>query len=416
MIKKINEKNSAKKIVDFMIEAGKLKWTKRSGWLEKHLIDPETVAEHTYRVTILSKILSSFLNLDPNKLTAMAIFHDLSEGALGDPITERGGRIVGAHNIKEESKYIKKLFNNLSLPFLYKYWYENILENTTKKTVYSDILYQIGKIATCWQALEYEILGISQESLEEFWINARLRVKVPLLINILNILNSLRKKLYKKIKMPFRKIYRNLTIEEKIINFMLITGSLKWQKRNGWLKINVFEPESIMEHAFRVTILTRILTVILKLDEEKLTGMAIFHDFIEGLFGDPLVEGNFSENHFVFENNSLRKNVTISKKDLIKQKKFIKKFSQELNLGDSFYLLEEQLKENSQEANFFSNFIFQVGKLSNVWQALEYELRGVPRQFTERFWVSANFYIKHPLLRKILLELEKISKQKSLIV
>jgi 5'-deoxynucleotidase YfbR-like HD superfamily hydrolase len=132
----VYKKISPKQIVDFMIIAGKLKWTKRSGWLEKGMPEPETVAEHTYRTTLLSAILASKLQLNPKKLTAMAIFHDLAEGTLGDPIIEKGIIVIKPHNISEEIIFMKNLFNNLGMPFLFKYWYENILENGPKKTKY----------------------------------------------------------------------------------------------------------------------------------------------------------------------------------------------------------------------------------------------------------------------------------------
>ena len=73
-----NKNISPNKIVDFMILAGKLKWLKRSGWLYHKMPEPESVAEHTFRVTLLSRIFAPYLDLDPEKLTAMSIFHDFA--------------------------------------------------------------------------------------------------------------------------------------------------------------------------------------------------------------------------------------------------------------------------------------------------------------------------------------------------
>lgn len=403
-----------KKIVDFMIVAGKLKWTKRSGWLEKEMPEPETVAEHTFRVTILSLILAKKLNIDANKITSMAIFHDLAEGVLGDPITERGGKIVGKHNLKEECRFMKKVFSNLGMPRLYSYWYENILENTRKKTIYSDILYQIGKIATVWQALEYELMGVPKNKTEEFWVNALTRVNNQLLLRLLNVLQKIRK--YNlNIKYPFID-YKSLPVksfEERIVNFMLVVGSLKWIKRSGWVDIHVFEPETVAEHIFRVTILSRILAEILKFDKEKITAMAILHDFAEGLFGDEMIEGNNPESQFIFLNNSTTKKVDFNVKE---KKEFIKKFFSYVKLIDLYYSWREQFNENYDKASMRSHFIFEVGKLANVWQALEYELRGVPQNLTERFWQSADFFIKHPYLKEILKILKKMRNSKTLII
>jgi 5'-deoxynucleotidase YfbR-like HD superfamily hydrolase len=183
-----------KQIVEFMIVAGKLKWTKRSGWLREKMPEPETVAEHTFRVAILSLILAPILKLNRNKLVTMAIVHDLAQGVLGDPIFQRGRKVIEEHNYNDERKFCKTIFDNLNQPNLYKIWDENNLENSKYKTKYSDALYQIGKIATVWQAFEYEIRGVPVSKTKEFWENAEFHVKHPFLREILMSLKKARKK------------------------------------------------------------------------------------------------------------------------------------------------------------------------------------------------------------------------------
>lgn len=184
---------TAKQIVEFMIIAGKLKWTKRSGWLREKMPAPETVAEHTFRVAILCRILAPLFKLNPEKLTSMAIFHDLAEGVLGDPVTQRGRKTVEKHDVRQEIKFMKKIFEDLGMPKLFKYWQENILENSQHKTEYSDILYQIGKIATAWQAFEYELRGVPARVTIEFWENANYHVHHPFLRKILSALKQEKK-------------------------------------------------------------------------------------------------------------------------------------------------------------------------------------------------------------------------------
>ncbi|MBI2641771.1 HD domain-containing protein [Candidatus Roizmanbacteria bacterium] len=188
-----DEKLLSKQIVDFMILAGKLKWLKRSGWLNHMMPEPESVAEHTYRVAILSRILAKMLGLNEEKLTVMAIFHDLAEGVLGDPIFQRGRRQIRTPNWADEKKLMKQVSSDLGMPDLYVIWEENILENGPKKTDYSDALYQIGKLANVWQALEYELRGVPREKTNEFWENASYQITIPILRRILNTLKQLRK-------------------------------------------------------------------------------------------------------------------------------------------------------------------------------------------------------------------------------
>ena len=75
-----------KVLADHLYEVGYLKRTIRSGQrglLTANLTD--TVASHTYRVAIIAWHLGSMVkDVDPNKLAAMALFHDLDEVRSGD--------------------------------------------------------------------------------------------------------------------------------------------------------------------------------------------------------------------------------------------------------------------------------------------------------------------------------------------
>jgi 5'-deoxynucleotidase YfbR-like HD superfamily hydrolase len=184
-----------KQIVEFMIVAGKLKWTKRTGWLREKMPQPETIAEHTFRVSILSLVLAPYLKLNRNKLVSMAIVHDLAQGVLGDPVFQRGKKNIEKHKYSDERKFCENIFNNLNQTNLYKIWDENNLENSKSKTKYSDALYQIGKLTTVWQAFEYELRGVPRSSTREFWENANYHIKLPILKKILNTLESSRKSL-----------------------------------------------------------------------------------------------------------------------------------------------------------------------------------------------------------------------------
>ena len=72
------------KLIDLMSLAGKLKRLKRTGWIETGIPDPESVSDHTYRVTLLAMILSDLKNLDTEKVLKMSMIHDLPESIIGD--------------------------------------------------------------------------------------------------------------------------------------------------------------------------------------------------------------------------------------------------------------------------------------------------------------------------------------------
>lgn len=74
------------KIIKFFSEIGKLKSMPRRGWLIRDIKNPESIAEHTFRVAIMAWILAEQKSskLNTGKLLKMALIHDLCEIYAGD--------------------------------------------------------------------------------------------------------------------------------------------------------------------------------------------------------------------------------------------------------------------------------------------------------------------------------------------
>ena len=74
------------KIIKFFSEVGKLKGMPRRGWVIRDIKNPESIAEHTFRVAIMAWVLAdkkgSKFNLE--KIIKMALVHDLCEVYAGD--------------------------------------------------------------------------------------------------------------------------------------------------------------------------------------------------------------------------------------------------------------------------------------------------------------------------------------------
>lgn len=68
----------------FLIEAGHLKRTKRAGWWIAGVRDPESVAEHSYRVAVIAFVLATMEGCNADRAATLAVFHDLPETRLGD--------------------------------------------------------------------------------------------------------------------------------------------------------------------------------------------------------------------------------------------------------------------------------------------------------------------------------------------
>lgn len=184
----------SKQLVDSLLKIGKLKSVKRSGWLRGRMPDPESVAEHTFRICFLILALGDELKLNTLKLLKMAIVHDLEEVVTGDPVTQRGSKDVALHDHKREKLILKEIVSGVpNAKELYNLWEEHLSGNRQGASRDSIILYELGKIATIWQALEYELAGADPKVMEEWWVNARTHVKEPILVKLLNEMETKRK-------------------------------------------------------------------------------------------------------------------------------------------------------------------------------------------------------------------------------
>lgn len=184
-----------KNLVKFLLEAGKLKSIERSGWVREGMPSPETVAEHSWRVALLAMILGDELGVDKNKLIKMALIHDLEEAETHDPVVQRGANQVGNHQRDEEELILKRMISEtIGADEVFTLWEEQAVENSSGATKEAIILYELGKIATAWQALEYELAGADPKKLDEFWENAHTHIKEPKILELLNELEKLRRK------------------------------------------------------------------------------------------------------------------------------------------------------------------------------------------------------------------------------
>ncbi|MFA4946023.1 MAG: HD domain-containing protein [Candidatus Micrarchaeia archaeon] len=73
-----------KNTADFFYEAGCLKLVPRSGWLLTGIKAPESVAEHSWRATLLAFVLARLEGADAEKIAVAAAFHDLHETRIQD--------------------------------------------------------------------------------------------------------------------------------------------------------------------------------------------------------------------------------------------------------------------------------------------------------------------------------------------
>jgi putative hydrolases of HD superfamily len=65
--------------------AGRLKQLKRQGWVDRGVEQPESVADHSYRLALMTMVIASRdREIDASRAVRLALVHDLPEALAGD--------------------------------------------------------------------------------------------------------------------------------------------------------------------------------------------------------------------------------------------------------------------------------------------------------------------------------------------
>ena len=155
--------SSLRNLMKFFETAGRLKRTPRAGWVEIGIRHPESVADHTFRTSILCMIYADTKGLDEPKLLRMALIHDLPEAMIGDLTPSKKTK---------ESKERKKTAIKQILSFLPKKQRKKFMTDWNEyqegKTKEAKAVRQLEKLEMALQAKEYERAKSTGQSLERF--------------------------------------------------------------------------------------------------------------------------------------------------------------------------------------------------------------------------------------------------------
>jgi putative hydrolase of HD superfamily len=152
------------KLTYFLQLSGKLKYTKRTGWVEAEVPEPESVADHVFRVALLSMILSDDKGLDTLKAVTMALIHDLPEALIGD----LPPRQKETDHILQESQTMNQMLELLpeKLSINYRVLWDEYIEG---KSPEAKLVHTVDKLEMLLQAAEYKINENQNRRLEHFW-------------------------------------------------------------------------------------------------------------------------------------------------------------------------------------------------------------------------------------------------------
>lgn len=177
------------KLVDFFQTVGKLKILKRTGWVNKNIPNPESVAEHSFRTAIMAMVLAPKLGVSVEKAIKMALIHDIGETKIGDVVTMVGKKYLSntAEKLALEAKAFKQIFSLIDGDE-YVSLFNEFEGGVTKE---AKLVKELDKLEMALQAYEYE--KQMSINLQDFFESADVLVKEPALREILAEIEKLRK-------------------------------------------------------------------------------------------------------------------------------------------------------------------------------------------------------------------------------
>jgi putative hydrolase of HD superfamily len=160
--------SSASAAIDFLTLTRKLKTTKRTGWIMRGVPNPESIADHMYRMSLMAMI-SSFSNttINTNRCIKLALIHDLAEAKVGDitphcGVSDKEKYELELKTMEHISEMLGPLLGGEEILGLWKEYEEGVTEEAR-------LLKDLDKIEMILQAQEYEVDGGHEKSLDQFF-------------------------------------------------------------------------------------------------------------------------------------------------------------------------------------------------------------------------------------------------------
>ena len=155
-------------ISKFFFQIAELKKLPRSGWkIKVGLENSESVAEHSYMMSVMSMVLSDMKSLNSEKVLKMSILHDWAESKIGDFMPDQ---IACDKKSELESYAMSEILESLPQKIQDDYqnmWNEFLLRETPE----ARLVHELDKLEMALQAKIYE-KDVDPEKVKPFIISA----------------------------------------------------------------------------------------------------------------------------------------------------------------------------------------------------------------------------------------------------
>eukprot|EP00795_Rhopilema_esculentum_P008258 gene8258-14207_t len=158
---------SSTNILEFLMLVGKLKNVKRTGWINHNVKKPESVADHMYRMAIMTFLLNNpSAGVNNERCLKLAVVHDLAECIVGD--------ITPSDPMGHEEKHRreKDAMNHLASLIDSK-------EYESQTTSEAKAVKDLDRFEMILQAFEYEKAEDRHGELQDFFNSTKDKFKTP---------------------------------------------------------------------------------------------------------------------------------------------------------------------------------------------------------------------------------------------
>ena len=428
-----------KNLLKFFLEVEKLKQMPRTGWVLREVKNPETVAEHTFRLAIISWLSAEKRNFNVKRAILIALFHDLCEVFAGDitpflyypklpkskserrrilmkwaRLSQEDKQKIGKTKFKKEKDGCLKLIKFLN-PRLAKELFSSWINYEKGSSREGKFVNQLNRIETLIQSIEY--FGIKDEVAgTNWWEWTEEIVEDSLLLKFLEVIQE---KFYGGV-IGSAKEKKEL---KNILGFLLEIGRLKKMPRTLWVSLGVKNPETVAGHLFTTALMTWVFGIGRKeIDLKRSLKMALCHEMPSVYTGDfitpfsKILPKDEKERRKIFEKwprLPKKGKEKIFFEDYQKERKALEKLTQKLEptLKKEIVELWDEYKTNlTPEARFVN----QINVLAVLLQALLYQRKdkNLPIGW---IWEWAFEKCECPIILKFLEELKEKFYKKSLI-
>lgn len=153
-------------MLEFMMIVGRLKRVPRTGWVIRKVENVESVADHMYRMALMTFLVQQNDSLKRDRCMKIALVHDLAESLVGDIAPADG--ISKEEKHRREKEAMDKIISLVSEDVgkeIYALWEEYETQSSEEAKLVKDL----DRFEMVLQAFEYEQLEKRPGQLQDFF-------------------------------------------------------------------------------------------------------------------------------------------------------------------------------------------------------------------------------------------------------